>query len=212
MVRFIIIRHGYSSANKTGRFAGTTNAPLDEIGYKQASVTAEYILKNFKIDAVYSSDLSRAYDTVKPIADAFNLKVNRMKALSEIDVGLWEGKNLEEIKKEFPKSYDMYMNNHGITDFDGGETYFDVIARSKKAIEEIAKENEGKTVVIGTHGGVIRAMQAAWSDCPLEELEKASIVSNCSVTTAEYTDYKLNFIKLSYEDHLKDLLTQWHNI
>ncbi len=212
MVKFIIIRHGYSCANKTGKFAGATDAPLDEIGYKQAEVTKEYILKNFKIDSVYSSDLSRAYDTVKPISDAINLKVNKEKKLREINVGLWEGKNLEEIEKEFPKSYDMYMNNHGIADFDGGETYFDVICRAKKAIEEIAAKNEGKTVLIGTHGGVIRAMQAAWSDCPPEALKKASIVSNCSVTTAQYADGKLSFIKLSYEDHLKDLLTQWHNI
>lgn len=212
MVKFIIIRHGYSCANKTGRFAGATDAPLDEIGYKQAELTTEYILKNFKIDAVYSSDLSRAYETVKAIADAFDLKVNKMKALSEINVGLWEGKKLEEIEKEFPKSYDMYMNNHGITEFDGGETYFDVIIRAKKAIEEIAKENEGKTVVIGTHGGVIRAMQAAWSDCPLEELKKATIVSNCSVTTAQYAHGKLSFTELSHESHLKYLLTQWHNI
>ena len=69
MVKFIIVRHGYSVFNKERRFTGHVDAPLDERGIEQAKRNAEYVIANYKIDCIYSSDLSRAYHTVKPIAD-----------------------------------------------------------------------------------------------------------------------------------------------
>ena len=48
MVRFVIIRHGYSVTNKAGKFTGQSDVPLDEMGYAQAEDTARYVLENYK--------------------------------------------------------------------------------------------------------------------------------------------------------------------
>ena len=89
MIKFIIVRHGFSCGNKEKRFSGQLDVSLDEIGYSQAKSIAEYVLSNFSVDRIYSSDLSRAYDTVKPVADALGQDVVKCRELREVDVGLW---------------------------------------------------------------------------------------------------------------------------
>ena len=63
MTTLILVRHGQSESNLKHIFCGQTDVKLTEKGHAQAKKTAEYIIKNYKIDKIYSSDLQRAYDT-----------------------------------------------------------------------------------------------------------------------------------------------------
>ena len=63
MTRLLFVRHGQSKANLDGVFAGQIDPALTELGCRQAECTAEFIAENYKVDAVYSSDLQRAYQT-----------------------------------------------------------------------------------------------------------------------------------------------------
>lgn len=208
MVTFIIIRHGYSLGNKEKRFSGQMDVPLDEAGRSQARSTADYILNNFKVDSIYSSDLSRAYETVKPIANALKFEIHKCKELREVDVGLWQGKFIEDVKNEYPKSFAYYKENPGLSRFDGGESYIDVMRRGRLAFEKIAAENEGKTVVVGTHGGVIRTLRAAWDNVPPEKIKEIPHVPNASVTVAEYENGSVKWICIGYAEHLADRTTE----
>lgn len=208
MVTFIIIRHGYSLGNKEKRFSGQMNVPLDEIGFAQAESISKYIVENFKVDSIYSSDLCRAYDTVKPIADKLGLKVNKWKELREVDVGFWEGMLIEDVKIKFPESFEKYRTNPGTSRFDGGESYEDVMTRGQLAFEKIAKENDGKTVVVGTHGGVIRTLRAAWDNIPPENIKDIAHVPNASVSIAEYDNGNINWLQIGYSDHLENKTTE----
>lgn len=69
MTTLILIRHGESKANRDRIFAGHLDVDLQEKGLKQAKITAEYISKNYLVNRVYSSDLKRAYQTGKCVAD-----------------------------------------------------------------------------------------------------------------------------------------------
>ena len=82
MTTFILVRHGESMANKTKSYAGHIDIPLSEEGFLQAEAVSRYIEENFKVDAVYSSDLSRAYNTIKLFADKCNLAIEKRKELS----------------------------------------------------------------------------------------------------------------------------------
>ena len=202
MVRFVIIRHGYSQANKEKRYSGQTDVPLDKIGYEQAVATARYVLEHFQVDSVFSSDLSRAVHTVKPIAEALGISVHTCRALREVDTGDWTGKLISEVEQEYAESFKIYKETPRISRFDGGESYAALMARSKQAIEEIARDHDGKTVVIGTHGGVIRALRAAFGE--EERAEDKLIVTNGSVTVADYDDGNMNWLVLGYAEHLKN--------
>ena len=204
MTRLIIVRPGYSEGNKEKRFSGQMDTPLNEVGFAQAASTAKYILQNYAVDAVYASDLCRALDTVKPIAEILKIPLKARKDLREVDVGLWQGMLIEDVRKQFPESFDLYRRKPGLATFDGGESYALALERAERAIREIAEENEEKTVVIGTHGGVIRVLRAAWTGVTLENIESISHVPNASVTVAEYESGAVSLSLIGYCEHLTE--------
>jgi len=200
MVTFIIIRHGYSQFNKEKRFTGQLNIPLDEIGISQAEATAKYVLENFNIDAIYSSDLNRAYNTAKPIADALKLPIITQKNLREINLGYWQGKTPVQVQEEFPETYKIHTETPGLTIFDGGESYMEARKRAAKAISEIAEENDGKTVVVAAHGGIIRSLLWEWNQ--LGDVSETVNIPNASVTVVNYDKGKVDFLLSGYDKHL----------
>ena len=137
MVKFVIIRHGYSVSNKERMFAGQMDVKLDELGYSQAEDTAKYILENYKIDAVYSSDLCRAVDTAKPLAAALGLPVITFKELREIWAGCWEGMYISEVKEKYPEGFAKWANDVGNARCGDGETTAELIERGRKFFKKL---------------------------------------------------------------------------
>lgn len=87
MANVILVRYGESVANGKGFFAGQLDIPLSDKGRQQANCVADYIAKKYQVDRIYSSDLSRAYDTAKPIAERVGLMLKSEKMLREICSG-----------------------------------------------------------------------------------------------------------------------------
>ena len=208
MTELLFVRHGFSEGNKDHRFSGQMDFPLDEAGRLQALEVAAYLLRAYRIDAIYSSDLRRAYDTVKPLAEALSLPVHTEKALREIDVGLWEGVLRSDVEHQYPEGYDLYKRKPGLLRFDGGESFSELRARALGAVREIVKENEGKTVVVATHGGVIRALRTLWEGIPLDRMEEIPHVANASVTAVRYDGESGILILAGYCDHLSERMTE----
>lgn len=89
MTKLIFLRHGESEYNRIKKYAGQLDVPLSEVGKQQAIIAGSYIAKNYKIDEIYSSNLSRAIETAQPIANALKLPIHIDKRLSELDSGVW---------------------------------------------------------------------------------------------------------------------------
>lgn len=208
MTELLFIRHGYSEGNKDHRFSGQKDFPLDEAGRQQALDVADYLCRTFHVEAIYSSDLCRAYDTVKPLAEALSLPIHTMKALREVDVGLWEGVLRADVERQYPETYDLYRRKPGLVRFDGGESFAEMRARALDAVRTIVAENEGKTVVIATHGGVIRALRTLWEGIPLERMEEIPHVPNASVTVVKYAGETAISILAGCCDHLTETITE----
>ena len=208
MTELLFIRHGYSEGNKDHRFSGQRDFPLDEAGRRQAAELAEHLRQAYPIDAIYASDLCRAIDTVRPLAEELFLPVHPIKALREVDVGLWEGVLREDVERQYPASYALYLAKPGLLHFDGGESFDEMRARALAAVQEIVAENEGKTVVIATHGGVIRALRTLWENIPLEQMERIPHVPNASVTVVRYEGSTATLIAAGLCDHLTEKITE----
>ena len=186
MTKFIIVRHGQSKANEGGYLAGVTDAPLSSLGEKQAMAVSDYILKNYQVDVVYSSPLSRACNTVKGVADALDLPIITAEELSEFDFGKWEGLPLEEIKTKFDNGYGKWAKDPGVFVPDGGETMTHLQARVVKKLKEIGEKEDGKTVVVGSHSSVIRALQCYIQNLPLTKMKNTPWVVNGSFTELNF--------------------------
>ena len=208
MTKFLIIRHGQSTANLEERYAGWYDAPLTELGRKQAAITTDYILKNYHVDAVYSSDLIRAVETVKEIAARANVPLVKEKALREIDGGEWEGKQVEEIAREYPEQAYLWKTDIGKARPTGGESFAELQVRIDSALRKIAAENDGKTVVVASHGGAIRTMQCLFGNVPIEDMRKVPWTPNASVSEVNYENGKYTPVRLGYTGHLGTLITE----
>ena len=73
--RLIFIRHGQSMGNFHHLFLGHTDLDLSELGYQQAELACRYVFENYEVSSIYASDLSRAYETVKPLADELGIEI-----------------------------------------------------------------------------------------------------------------------------------------
>ena len=83
----------------------------------------------------------------------------------------------------------------------------DVQQRALKALTAIASENDGKTVAVVTHAGVIRALQCAWQHIPLDRMKNVPWVPNASLSVAEYENGAFSALFMGDDRHLSDIST-----
>jgi broad specificity phosphatase PhoE len=147
----LLVRHGETDWNREHRVQGHTDVPLNARGRAQADALAGR-LADVPLVAVYSSDLSRAYETAVAVVRDRALEVTVDARLREKNFGSWEGLTDLEIAERFP---DAVRGGWG-----DGETTDDVSARVVEIIEVIrARHGEGSVLVV-SHGGALRAILA----------------------------------------------------
>lgn len=154
ITKLYLIRHGQSAGNAEGRFGGHSPMPLSELGKEQAKLTAKLLSKE-KIHAIYSSDLLRAVQTAKPLAELLDLPIIQTPDFRERDVGVLEGLTFDESKRKYPKDYYALINrdiHHVITK---GESYRQLLQRTTNALREIFDIHCGEKIVIFSHTGAI---------------------------------------------------------
>jgi len=206
MVTFIIVRHGYSQFNKEGRYTGQLDIPLDEVGILQAKLNAEFVMQNYRIDAIYSSDLKRAMETARPVAEALQLPIHPEKDLREIHAGSWHGRIIEELKVKHGEEYRRWMAGTDNGDSGDRESRAKLRDRSLAVFQRIAETEEGKNVLVVTHHGVITELVREWLG-PLWKGKKLPGIPNASVSVVQY-DAQSNcweFVLTGYDAHLKEL-------
>lgn len=207
MTTLILVRHGESTANRQRIFAGHYDAELQDRGLEQARKTAKYLVKNYKIDKVYASDLKRAYVTGKCTADLAGVEIIPDAALREIRAGKWDGMKFDDIITTYPDDYGVWMNDIGRARATAGESVTELCERVMKKLTQIATENDGKTVVIATHATPIRVTQSTVQTGGLEKMKDIPWVSNASVSVLEYDGGKWEFKLISEDKHLGELST-----
>ncbi len=208
MTDLIIVRHGESIGNKSSIFLGHKDLDLSTKGKTHAELVRDY-LKSFKIDAVYSSDLLRAYNTAKPTADYLGIDIITSKNLREIYAGDWEGKPYAEIQEQYKKIWDIWLNDIGSCVAPNGESVKKLSDRASNEVLKIARENEGKTILIATHATVIRCLMTKFSGKELTEMKNTPWTQNASINFAQYQDGTIKFTKTNITEHLGDFATDF---
>ena len=210
MTTVILVRHGESAANKEEKFAGCrTDAPLLERGLRQAELMAEYVAENYRIDAVYTSGLQRAYITGKCVADKFGLEVTVRDELREIDGGDWEGVTFRDMERLYPEAFKCWVTDYGNSTCPGGESVAQVAERTMAELTAIAEENPGKTVLVASHGSPVRVMQAMVQQGNLDDVNRRiPWPANASVNVYEYDAGNWRCRAVSIDCYLGELKTE----
>jgi glutamate-1-semialdehyde 2,1-aminomutase len=157
MTEIIIIRHGETEWNQTGRFQGHSDVPLSETGRAQAEALGRNLALDH-VDAIYASDLIRAMETAAPLAARFGLTVTPDPLLRELNFGAWEGRSFNDVNAENPDAMKQFYNDPECADIPNSEPFPDFQKRVAGRVREIAAEQRGKRVVIVSHGASIRIL------------------------------------------------------
>ena len=187
VTKIYLVRHGESEANRDNTFLGHANQSLTARGHSQAEKTAAF-LESVPIDAIYTSDLDRAYETALHIAERKGLPVTKCEGLREIRAGEWEEMRFDEIERRYPDAYRTWMEDIGNARCVGGESVAELQSRFAREVERIARANEGKCILIVSHAMAIRSLKAAWDGLPLSEMKNVPWASNASVSAGEFRD------------------------
>ena len=200
------IRHGQSIGNLQFRFLGWTDLDLTELGYTQAKATADE-LSDVQFDAIYSSSLKRAYNTAKPHASSRGLEVIPSDILREIYCGDWENMVCSDIEEKYGEIYTVdWPKKFGTFTFPGGESTVHAGARFYDEVLQICKSNQGRTILIVSHGAVIRMFWAMISGIsPQEVAEKIPFATNASFSIAEFDGDRFYPILYSQDEHLSKI-------
>jgi broad specificity phosphatase PhoE len=157
MTTVYLARHGESDWNVERRWQGHADRPLTERGRAQAEALAEK-LAGVHLDAVYASDLRRAWETAQVVAAPRGLEVVRLPELREVDVGSWSGFTRDECADRFPDAFLRWQE--GGSGWDDGESYEDMGVRIVGAVQRLAAEHPDGAILVVSHGGPIRAVHA----------------------------------------------------
>lgn len=176
----IVVRHGETEWNATGRQQGHLDVPLNERGRKQSEAIATR-LASTSFAALYSSDLARATQTAELIAKANGHQISFDPRLRERDLGIFEGLTKTEIAQKFPGEHDGYEN--GGLDFviPQGESIRQRFERSVASLDQIAAAHPSERVVVVTHGGVLNGLLRRTLGVPLEA-ERGFAIHNAAWT------------------------------
>jgi probable phosphoglycerate mutase len=154
MTELWLIRHGETFWNAEGRFQGQLDVPLSPKGMEQAVRVAERLgSSRLRFDGLYSSDLERARETARPIAQALKLELLLDERIREIDAGQLQGLLRPEIEERFPQFFKQTKLDPWNAKRPAGESMADVALRVCTFLHALP---EGRFAIV-THGGVIRA-------------------------------------------------------
>ncbi len=184
-VRFMLLRHGQTEANKLRVLQGWLDYDLDKTGIMQAECAAEY-LKDFKIDMVFSSDLKRAVRTAQ-IATKYHpeLEIKFTPELREWKLGDFQGMNLNDIHSTCPELMKCFTMENADVAIPNGETRHEFQARVQSFMEMTAKQNPGKTILICTHGGAMQRIFRMATGI-IADNNKIPIAGNASISCINY--------------------------
>lgn len=164
MVTVYLTRHGQTEWNIEKRLQGHGNSPLTESGLRGAKELSKR-LENINIERIYTSPIERAYKTAIILKGNKNIDVVKHEGLKEMNFGDFEGKITEDVMKENPDwNINLIMQGNLEMRAPNGETLAEVRERVSKAMDEIIKDNEGKTILIVGHGITLKAIMNYFKD------------------------------------------------
>jgi alpha-ribazole phosphatase len=169
MTRLVLVRHGQTDWNAEGRYQGHNDLPLNAIGWAQADAAARQ-LSGHLFEAIYSSDLRRAYETASIIAGSLGMAVQVDKGLREVYLGQWEGMLFSDIKAQYPAEWEQRQRDPAHARPPGGETAAELAARVWAAVDEIAQRHAPGPVLIVSHGLALAAVLCRVQDIPLTQI------------------------------------------
>jgi 2,3-bisphosphoglycerate-dependent phosphoglycerate mutase len=167
LTRIVAVRHGETAWNVQTRIQGQIDIGLNARGRQQARRLAR-ALADERFDAVYASDLQRAADTARAVAEHNGLPLRTDVSLRERGFGTFEGLTWADVEQQHAEASRRWRERDAAFGPPGGETLAVFYERAVDALATIAARHRGQHIAIVTHGGVLDVLYRAASRIALD--------------------------------------------
>jgi broad specificity phosphatase PhoE len=178
-----LLRHAATAANlaKPARLQGRrTNPSLAPVGVRQAELTRDFLALR-PLEHCACSPLLRAVETASIIAAPHGIKPQPLEALTECDVGAWEGLDWQTIRGRDAEAYRRFMADPAVNPYLGGESFGDVFRRASAALEELLATYAGQAILVVAHHVVNRTYLASLLGLAPAQARRLSL-DNCGIS------------------------------
>ena len=177
--KILLIRPGATEFDEQGRIIGTLDIPLSKLGLQQSEELAESSAYH-DVKAIYCSPSLAAQQTAEILGKKHGLKVKVRDAISNIDMGLWQGKELEELRANQPKVARQWEEHPETVCPPEGESFDDVLPRVQKFLLKLQRKHKTRTVVIVAADPLAKVIESLLSPKKAEAVDKDSSVDLAS--------------------------------
>jgi probable phosphoglycerate mutase len=139
MSTVVLIRPGCTDFDDQKRIQGTLELPLNERGHSQVEKVIDALLK-IPVEIVLTGPCDPCRATAKRVAEAMQISVKEKKDLVNLDHGLWQGMNVDEVRRKFPKSFNKWEDAPETVCPPEGETIAEVQVRIDSALKRPLKK------------------------------------------------------------------------
>lgn len=206
MTTIYLIRHAEAEGNIYRRIHGQYDGRITPRGYRQIEYLAERF-KDVPIDALYASDLRRTRTTATAITKYHDLPLHTDKRLREQNMGVWEDRPWGNVYREEPENFVNFSFDPARCFAPGLEEFYALRARVTGAIADIARENDGKTLAVVSHGMAIRSFLSGVLDLPSERIGEVLHGDNACVAKLTFENEKFHIDYYNDNSHIPEELS-----
>ena len=214
MALVILIRHGQTDENVSGKISGQGAAPLNARGQEQARLAAE-VLAPLGITHLLSSPVARARQTAEVIAQRLGLSIEEAPGLHEVDYGDWEG-SFFSTQRSHPAAHAVFHDPVNAR----------LSQRRKPAQRATARRRGGRSgpppvsargsIAVVSHGDVIRTTMAHYLNMPFNDYRRLNLDNGALSVLELHDDWvrvkAFNFVPQAGKEWLKSDYAAWQKI
>jgi probable phosphoglycerate mutase len=195
MALIILVRHGQTDENVSGKISGQGPVPLNARGRQQAEATAE-VLTDLGVSRILTSPVVRARQTADIVAERLQVGTENSQDLREVEYGDWEGKHFSAIRSH-PVAQQVF-NDPIKAVFPNGEGLYQMQQRGVQVIESAHQRYPQGVIVLVSHGDVIRTSLAHYLGMPFNEYRCLNLDNGAISVVERFEDWirvkAINFV------------------
>lgn len=207
MLEIYLTRHGETEWNKVRRMQGQKDSPLTELGIKQAKWLAER-LEGKEFSYIYTSPLGRAKTTADILNEPLGAKMVIDDRLKEISLGDWEGRDLDELVRDWAEDNDAFWHRPKAFKMADKEDFKQVRDRAADFFESLIRQHGSGKILVVAHAIILKGLLNYIQGLDLEDFWGGRHILPTSLTKINVLDNRFSLVYIGETSHHRETMSE----
>ena len=202
MLKLFLVRHGQTFWKVEKRIQGQAESDLTDEGIRQAQLLGMR-LRGEVFDHIYVSPLRRTMQTLNAMAVSSSVPVTQDERLMEICMGDWQGKLVEDLKRDYPEEIDSFWHTPHKFYRESCETYQEVYNRGVSFVRSLMSKHKSGVVLVITHGAFLKILYTYFRYMQLYDVPLVDHPFSTALSVVEWNGGLWNMLSWNDTIHLE---------